>query len=209
MNKLPVLLVGLVLLAGCAKKEESSVPEISDDPVLVKVGVESLSEAVAGQGIAEGDCGLKVALASGDASKVHRGQQAEVWSEPGHSVSARVTRILPDASQETGQAVAWLEASRPCALRAGSAVSVSISAISMQALTVPEKSLLVLEGKQVVVRQETDEKGKPAFKPVEVTTGRVSQGRVEVLSGLKAGDEIVQSGGIGYLYPDFKSAAGD
>lgn len=57
-------------------------------------------------------------------------------------------------------------------------------------LVIPRESLIVTGERQAVVRAL----GEGRFQPRDVVTGMQSGGRVEVLNGLEAGDEVVLSG---------------
>jgi multidrug efflux pump subunit AcrA (membrane-fusion protein) len=105
--------------------------------------------------------------------------------------------------------VAWLELERPCVFSLGDFLTASITTGSHRVLALPEKAVLVLAGAPVAVRRGPDKDGKAVYETVTLETGAAKDGLVEVRSGLKAGDQAVISGAIGYLYPDFKSSAGD
>jgi len=57
-------------------------------------------------------------------------------------------------------------------------------------LVIPEESLIETGKRTVVVKKA----GQGLFKPVDVLVGMRRNGRVEILNGLKAGDEVVVSG---------------
>ena len=63
-------------------------------------------------------------------------------------------------------------------------------------------------------REAEDDPGAPAreglpYAPVAVRVGLRQGGWAEVLSGPAPGDRVVTRGGIGFLYPDFKSQGSD
>ncbi len=64
---------------------------------------------------------------------------------------------------------------------------------SNSALMVP-KSAVLWTGKRLVVYQQLENENGVYFKMIEVETGSLSSDEVEILSGLKAGDEIVSQG---------------
>jgi Cu(I)/Ag(I) efflux system membrane fusion protein len=57
-------------------------------------------------------------------------------------------------------------------------------------LSIPREALIVTGERESVIL----DKGHGKYQPVNVVTGMQSQGRVEILSGLKRGDKIVTSG---------------
>ena len=57
-------------------------------------------------------------------------------------------------------------------------------------LNIPREALIVTGERESVIL----DKGQGKYQPVNVVTGMQSQGRVEILSGLKKGDKIVTSG---------------
>lgn len=57
-------------------------------------------------------------------------------------------------------------------------------------LTIPQEALIVTGERESVVK--VIEEGR--FQPVDVVTGMQQGGKVEILSGLNEGDEVVTSG---------------
>jgi len=57
-------------------------------------------------------------------------------------------------------------------------------------LTIPNQALIITGERESVIVALNEGK----FKPVDVKTGMRSQGRVEILAGLKVGEKIVLSG---------------
>ena len=57
-------------------------------------------------------------------------------------------------------------------------------------LTIPQQALIATGERESVIKALGDGR----FKPVDVKTGMRSQGEIEILSGLKSGDQIVLSG---------------
>jgi RND family efflux transporter MFP subunit len=101
--------------------------------------------------------------------------------------TGRVTRLSPTITERTR--VLQMEADIPNdgALRAGSfARATIVTDTSSTSLAVPKEALITFAGIEKVV---VVEQGKTKEKPV--TTGRRTGIWVEVLSGVKAGDEVV------------------
>ncbi|HEY0140909.1 MAG TPA: efflux RND transporter periplasmic adaptor subunit [Thermoanaerobaculia bacterium] len=124
-----------------------------------------------------------------DAASIRIGQtvQLAVDGAPGQ-FTGRVTRISPTISERTR--VLQMEADIPnpgAALRAGSfARATIVTDSSALSLAIPKEALVTFAGIEKVM---VVEQGKMKEKPV--TTGRRAGDLVEVLSGVKAGDEVV------------------
>jgi RND family efflux transporter MFP subunit len=123
-----------------------------------------------------------------DAATIRPGQsvQLAVDGAPGE-YSGRITRLSPTITERTR--VLEIEADIPNdgALRAGSFARATIVTDTTSAsLAIPKEALVTFAGIEKVVLVE---KGKTKEKPV--TTGRRTGPYVEVLSGVKAGDEVV------------------
>jgi RND family efflux transporter MFP subunit len=123
-----------------------------------------------------------------DADTIRAGQTIQIAVEGApHEYTGRVTRLSPTITERTR--VLQMEADIPNdgALRAGSfARATIVTDTDATSLAVPKEALVTFAGIEKVV---VVEKGKTKEKPV--TTGRRTGAWVEVLSGLKAGDEVV------------------
>lgn len=123
-----------------------------------------------------------------DAASIRIGQAVQLAIDGANGIyEGRVTRISPTISERTR--VLQIEADIPNdgALRAGSFARATIVTDSgATSLAVPKEALVTFAGieKVVVVKN-----GKTKEQPV--ATGRRSGAFVEVLSGVKAGDEVV------------------
>jgi RND family efflux transporter MFP subunit len=123
-----------------------------------------------------------------DAATIRIGQTIQIAVDGApHEYTGRVTRLSPTITERTR--VLQMEADIPNdgALRAGSfARATIVTDTSATSLAVPKEALVTFAGIEKVVLVE---KGKTKEKPV--TTGRRTGAWVEVLSGVKAGDEVV------------------
>lgn len=217
----------LLLVAGCSKGK-AEIPELSDDPVTAPVILKDMPESVPAYGIVSGGA-LEVNVEKEDAPEVSRGQRAIVLIGQGqNSAECRVTNILQNANIATGLAIAWLKPVSKTILPDGDFVSAQIILrIKHHVPTVPQQAIFVRDGKTMVIVKQAGEDvvvdkdaepGKDAgmgktvearYLPVPVQTGIVSDSDVEILSGLRPQDEVVVQAGIGYVYPEFRSQAGD
>lgn len=194
-------------LAGC-RGRGAPVPDVEDQPSVGAAAVKDIPERIPAYGIVEG-ARVVLSIEAADAPRVREGQPAWVYALPSTApVACRVTRTLRGVSAETNQALAWLEPLSGRPLPANSFVTASIEvARHPRALTVPRASVMVRDGRTVVLRVLRSADGKTSYEPAAVTMGVESGGDVEILSGLKSGEDIVTSGGIGLLFPEFKAAS--
>lgn len=123
-----------------------------------------------------------------DAASIRIGQsvQLAVDGAPG-DYTGTVTRLSPTITERTR--VLQMEADIPNngALRAGSfARATIVTNTTASSLAVPKEALITFAGIEKVMLVE---KGKTKEKPV--TTGRRAGEWIEVLNGVKAGDEVV------------------
>ena len=69
-------------------------------------------------------------------------------------------------------------------------VDITANTSKQAVLTVPREAVIITGERETVIKSL----GKGHFQPVDVKTGMRGEGRVEILSGLQQGDEIVVSG---------------
>jgi RND family efflux transporter MFP subunit len=123
-----------------------------------------------------------------DAASVRVGQSVQLAVDGAQGqFTGRVTRLSPTISERTR--VLQMEADIPNdgVLRAGSfARATIVTDTTASSLAIPKEALVTFAGIEKVMMVE---KGKTKEKPV--TTGRRTAEWVEVLDGVKAGDEVV------------------
>jgi RND family efflux transporter MFP subunit len=123
-----------------------------------------------------------------DAATIRIGQNVQLAVDGAAGQhTGRVTRISPTITERTR--VLEIEADIPNdgGLRAGSfARATIVTDTTAESLTIPKEALLTFAGIEKVV---VVDKGKAKEKPV--TTGRRAGPWIEVLNGVKAGDEVV------------------
>ena len=198
----------LAAAAGCSRRS-LPVPEIAESPVLAAAVFKPLPEQAPGYGIAASGGNpvhFEVSIEAEDSQAVAAGQSAMVFVPPERRpIACRVSRVLRRVSEETGQSIAWLTPLAPVKVPANEFVYANILIrVKRRALTVPAAAVLVRDGRLYVIRA-----ANKRFAAVEVSTDAASGDDVEIRSGLAAGDQVVVQGGVGFLYPDFKSEGGD
>lgn len=116
----------------------------------------------------------------------------EVKALPGKKFTGRLVYIYPELDRRTRTLkVRLLVPNTEQLLKPNMFAEVRLLALPKQnILTIPREALIVTGERESVVLSL----GKGKFKPVNVTTGMKSEGRVEILSGLKKGARVVTSG---------------
>ncbi len=119
-----------------------------------------------------------------------------VPSDGGEPVSGKVTVVSPAVDPNSTTVQVWVQAANPGErLRAGSAVHVTIVAGTIKnAMLIPPEAVLPSAegGMQVMV---VDAKAVAHAKPIEV--GAREADKVQVLTGVAAGDQVITVGGLG------------
>jgi multidrug efflux pump subunit AcrA (membrane-fusion protein) len=195
-------------------KQEFVVPPLEDEPEVAKAKRQPMSEILPAYGVVIGggaELTAKVAIETDDAPKVRVGESVSVRSSAFPSRQGRVARFLGGAVPETGQGIAWIEFPNADGKdHAGDFVWVSIKTNpGKPTLVVPASAIVTKEEKTWVVVPKKGEKDKVTYLPVEIEIGRANGEETEVLKGLDEDTDVVVSGAVGYLYPDFKAGAGD
>ena len=125
---------------------------------------------------------------------VQTGLDAEITvpAYPGRSWEGKVEYLYPELDQKSRTLRVRLAFDNPDgALRPNMfADAVIYGGPRRDILTIPEQALIITGEREAVVK--VVEQGK--FQPVNVVTGMKQGGKVEILSGLNEGDEIVTSG---------------
>jgi RND family efflux transporter MFP subunit len=127
-----------------------------------------------------------------EAAMVRTGMPARISAAYGGRVIAgRVSHIQPQVDPETRTVKLRIEAANPEeALKPGMFVDVDFQIALGQRLTVPAEAVLDGGLRQTVFV----DRGNGFLEPRAVTTGDRSNGRIEIVSGLKAGERVVASG---------------
>ena len=203
------------ILSGCHRETLLEIPEITDQPKVETISRGEISEIAPASGIVVAggkDARFEVNIEAEDASAMKPGLAAKIFvSGQKKETPAKVTRILKNVSSETGQAVAWLEASIDPKPLIGDFVRAEITLRTKRGvLKISDTAILIKEGKSYIIRVEKSEKTR--YEPIEVKTGIISNGIAEITDGAQENMTAVTEGGIGFLFPDFKASqqeAGD
>jgi len=135
---------------------------------------------------------VELAVFENDARLLRTGAPVKLTVDalPGRTYEGRVTFINPSVDTTTRTLTARVEvANRDGSLRPGMFVMARLGGAPAQGLTVPLTAVLPTGTQQLVFVN----RGDGQFVPREVQTGVRSDSLVEVVSGLKPGDEVVAS----------------
>lgn len=140
---------------------------------------------------------VEAALPEALAASVAPGQRAEMRlaAFPGEVMRGKVTAVLPQADRETRTLRVRVELPNPGGrLRAGLSGQVSLAggkgAAGAELVTVPSEAVIRTGRRALVYVAEAP----GSYRPVEVELGAEADGRVAVLKGLSAGQQVVASG---------------
>lgn len=133
-----------------------------------------------------------VDLPERDLGRVRNGQAATIRFDAlsNASFTGKIQYIYPklDQAARTGQVRIQL-ANPKALLRPGMYAQVSLAAEKREALTVPSEAIIATGTRAVVIVRDAG-----GFRPADVKTGIETDGRTEILAGLKPGEEVVLSG---------------
>lgn len=136
---------------------------------------------------------LNIALPEAQAGLLSIGQtvRAQLPALPGRTLTGKVTAILPQLNSETRTLRVRVELPNPGnRLRAGMFAQATLSAPGQAVLAVPSDAV-IRTGKRALVYL-AEQGGR--YRPVEVEVGDERDGKLEVRSGLAAGQQVVASG---------------
>ena len=141
-----------------------------------------------------GSLWLDVAVPEVHAGLLATGQPvtAVLAAFPGETFGGRIAAVLPEAARETRSLRVRIELpNRGGRLKAGMAAVATLSGPAQAALVVPGEAV-IRTGQRTLVFVAGEQPGR--YTPVVVTLGRELGGKLEVLKGLNAGQQVVASG---------------
>ena len=168
------------------------------DGVITSVGVREGMSVMAGQMLAEINgftpIWLEAQVPEADAQILRRGQTAfaEFPAFPGKTLRGTVTLVLPEVNQDARTARVRIELPNPDGiLRAGLYARVRIEAGDGAELPLLPSEAVIRTGTRTAV-MVAEQEGR--YRPVLVKLGRESNGRIEVIEGVRPGQHVVASG---------------
>ena len=135
---------------------------------------------------------ISVEVPEAQASVLRQGQKADasIQTLPGKTFEGRIDYIYPDLNPQTRTVKARIALVNPgLVLKPGMFAQVSLGAVARKALTVPTEAVIQTGTRSVVIVVDGER-----FLPATVKTGARTDGHIEILSGLKAGERVVTSG---------------
>jgi RND family efflux transporter MFP subunit len=115
-------------------------------------------------------------------------------SYAGQQIGGRVRAVSPGVDSQTRTGTVYADLPEPGPLKPGTFVDGRILTGDGQALMVPSVAIVQRDGHSYVFTM----KDKQSVQRRRVRVGQTAQGRVEILDGLKAGEQVV-SEGAGFL----------
>lgn len=137
---------------------------------------------------------VEVEVYENEFPNIHIGQQVEIRSQsfPGKPFAGRIAFIYPFLDPKTRTVKARVEMPNPgMKLKPDMFVNAIIKVPLGSAIVVPVTAVIDT-GKRQVVWVETS---TGMFEPRDVQVGQTSNDKIQILSGLKAGDKVAVSGG--------------
>ncbi len=137
---------------------------------------------------------VEVEIYENEFPNIHIGQQVEIRSQsfPGKPFSGRIAFVYPFLDPKTRTVKARVEMPNPgMKLKPDMFVNAVIKIPLGSAIIVPVTAVID-SGKRQVVWVETSQ---GMFEPRDVRVGQTSDDKIQILSGLKAGDKVAVSGG--------------
>lgn len=147
---------------------------------------------------------VEAAIPAADAQRVASGDRAVIELPGGGTVDATVRAVTTALNGETRSATAVIDV--PGGLQSGLAVRVRLipqRGTITTAIVLPEEAIQTVDGRdKVFVRTNT------GFQAVPVTLGQRSAGRVEIVAGLKPGQQVATKNAF-LLKAELSKSAGE
>jgi Cu(I)/Ag(I) efflux system membrane fusion protein len=135
---------------------------------------------------------ITVEVPEAQAAMLRQGQRAaaRVQALPGKQFEGRIDYIYPELNAQTRTVRARVALSNPrLELKPGMFANLSLAAAARKVLAVPTEAVIQTGTRNVVIVAAGER-----FRAAAVRTGAESNGRTEILSGLKEGERVVASG---------------
>ncbi len=141
---------------------------------------------------------IQANVSEADLGQIQMGQllTAHAVDVPGRVITTRISAIFPARDTTARTAIVEARVANPGALlKPGQYLSVQINLgnTSRMTITIPTSALITRDGLSSVFLAANDGM-RTVARRVAVTTGRVSNDRTEILTGVKDGDQVITSG---------------
>lgn len=141
--------------------------------------------------IRQGKLEWKPEVDSRQLSSVHEGQRAYMKLPNGEKIEGVVRLVGPVLNEDTGRAVVYVSLKPNTAAHVGMFVSGNLELGDSAALTLPQTAIVLRDGRSYVWLLDKEKRVTSRV----VTTGRRIGERIEVISGLSDGEQVVAGGG--------------
>lgn len=146
--------------------------------------------------IRQGRIEWRAEVTAAEIGRIHVGAKVIVKAASGQILEGKVRMLAPSVDAQTRSALVYVDLPSPsgsalAGMYAQGEISLSKNQSQQSALTVPQTAVVVRDGFSYLYTVGRDGK----VNQVKVQTGRLSGDRIEVMSGLKADDRVVLSGG--------------
>lgn len=141
--------------------------------------------------VRQGRVEWRAEIAAPQLAGIRSGQKSIVELPQGGQVEGKVRMIAPTLNADTRTALIYIDLPRDSAARAGMYAQGRIELGQQEALTVPQSAVTLRDGLSYVFEIGSDN----IVAQRQVKTGRIEDGRVEILDGLAPQARIAASGG--------------
>jgi len=129
-------------------------------------------------------------VTAAELAKVSPGQAVVVTTPTGATVNGKVRVVAPTVDTATRNALVYVDLVNSAAAKAGMFAKGDFAVGAASALSLPQQAVILRDGFSYVFKLEPGNK----VSQLKVQTGRRVGERVEIISGVKAGEEVVATG---------------
>lgn len=129
-------------------------------------------------------------VTAAELAKVSPGQAVVVTTPTGATVNGKVRVVAPTVDTATRNALVYVDLVNSAAAKAGMFAKGDFAVGASSALSLPQQAVILRDGFSYVFKLEAGNK----VSQLKVQTGRRVGERVEIISGVKAGEEVVATG---------------
>ncbi|MEQ1596571.1 MAG: efflux RND transporter periplasmic adaptor subunit [Casimicrobium sp.] len=129
-------------------------------------------------------------VTAAELAKVSPGQAVVVTTPTGATVNGKVRVVAPTVDTATRNALVYVDLVNSAAAKAGMFAKGDFAVGAASALSLPQQAVILRDGFSYVFKLEAGNK----VSQLKVQAGRRVGERVEIISGVKAGEEVVATG---------------
>lgn len=159
--------------------------------------------------VRQGRLEWRAEVAASELVRLRPGQLAQVTPVSGETIEGRVRALAPTVDQRSRNGLVYVDLPANTLARVGMFARGEFEIGSERVMSLPQSAVLSLDGFSYVMRIGAGSK----LIQTKVTTGRRAGDRVEIIAGIEAADQVVESGvaflGNGDLVSVFDGTAAD